>query len=411
MVVVAVAAGAGAYNWCNNAGPGRALAVAATGGQCQPRLDPAPRRRLPSDNKGTSWTLISNCNARPMYFSQLRVDPSNDKTIYVAGFRSRSRSMAERRLRRSTRPADMAIRPRRSARDLDRSEKPEAPDDRQRRRSRHLWDQGKTWDYVNTMATALAYWCHADMRHPYYVYTGLQDNGSWGGPSATRTTNGILNSDWFGIGGGDGFQTGVDPTDYNVVYTESQDGNTNRYDLRTGRSDSIRPRGPGERGRGFGGARVPRVPGVLRVRRVRRVPRGAAPGAAREEQTPRRHNRRRGHLADAVDHQTCLNAGPNDAYRFNWNTPFMLSPHNPSIVWLGGNRLFKSYNRGDTWIASPDLTKNIDRNTVALMGVPGDRTNSRRTTGSSPTARSFRSRNHPCCRASYGPAPTMGTCR
>ena len=47
-----------------------------------------------------------------------------------------------------------------------------------------------------------------------------------------------------------------------------------------------------------------------------------------------------------------LNAGPTDAYRFNWNTPFMLSPHNPSIVWLGGNRLFKSYNRGDTWIAS-----------------------------------------------------------
>src|SRR5204863_10001892 len=87
------------------------------------------------------------------------------------------------------------------------------------------------------------------------VYTGLQDNGSWGGPSATRSPNGILNSDWFGIGGGDGFQTAVDPADYNIVYTESQDGNTNRYDLRgTGRSGSIRPRGPGERGRGFGGA-------------------------------------------------------------------------------------------------------------------------------------------------------------
>jgi hypothetical protein len=62
-----------------------------------------------------------------------------------------------------------------------------------------------------------------------------------------------------------------------------------------------------------------------------------------------------------------LNAGPNDAYRFNWNTPLILSPHNPSIVWLGGNRLFKSYNRGDTWIGSQDLTKNIDRNTVALL--------------------------------------------
>ena len=51
----------------------------------------------------------------------------------------------------------------------------------------------------------------------------------------------------------------------------------------------------------------------------------------------------------------------------------MLSPHNPSIVWIGGNRLFKSYNRGEKWIASADLTKHIDRCTVTLMGVPGDR--------------------------------------
>ena len=104
------------------------------------------------------------------------------------------------------------------------------------------WDQGKTWDFVNTMATSLAYWVSADMRRPYYVYTGLQDNGSWGGPSATRSTNGIMNSDWFGIGGGDGFQTAVDPTDFNIVYTESQDGNASRYDLRTaaGRASATR---------------------------------------------------------------------------------------------------------------------------------------------------------------------------
>lgn len=70
-----------------------------------------------------------------------------------------------------------------------------------------------------------------------------------------------------------------------------------------------------------------------------------------------------------------LNAAPGDApYRFNWNTPFQLSPHNPSIVWLGGDRLFKSYNRGDNWVASADLTKRIDRNEIALMGVPGNMT-------------------------------------
>src|SRR4029077_7935191 len=102
--------------------------------------------------------------------------------------------------------------------------------------------------------TGLAYWVTADMRRPYYVYIGLQDNGSWGGPSATRSNNGILNSDWFGIGGGDGFQTAVDPTDYNIVYTESQNGATSRYDLRGRGGRSIRSVGPGgSGGRGGGG--------------------------------------------------------------------------------------------------------------------------------------------------------------
>src|SRR5688500_18082614 len=186
------------------------------------------------------------------------------------------------------------------------------------------------------MATSLPYLVSADMRRPYYVYIVLQDNGSLGGPSATRNNNGILNSDWFGIGGGDGFQTAVDPTDHNIVYTESQNGNTARYDLRTGRQVSIRPRGIAT-GRGGGGG-------------------GGGRGGG-QPQPP-----------------TVLNAGPTDVYTFNWNTPFQLSPHNPSVVWLGGNRLFKSYNRGDTWIASPDLTKQVDRNTIPIMGVPGDRT-------------------------------------
>jgi hypothetical protein len=67
-----------------------------------------------------------------------------------------------------------------------------------------------------------------------------------------------------------------------------------------------------------------------------------------------------------------LNAKAGDQYRFNWNTPVVMSPHNPKIIWFGGNRLFKSYNQGDTYVASDDLTKNVDRNTVSLMGVPGN---------------------------------------
>ncbi len=360
----------GGYSWCNNAGPGRGFGRGADPAVVVPTLDPARGGVFRSDNKGTSWTLVSNCNARPMYFSQLRVDPSNDKAIYVAGL-----------------PVAKSLDGGRTFATLDEAGGHGEPGHVDQhaiwidpKNPKHLmigndggldisWDQGKTWDYVNTMSTSLAYWVSADMRHPYFVYTGLQDNGSWGGPSATRSANGILNSDWFGIGGGDGFQTAVDPSDYAIVYTESQDGNTSRYDLRTGRSGSIRPRGPGERGRGGFGAGT-----AGRGARGGAGATAAAPGAAGEEQAVTPPQQAAGAFGGRGGPPNVLNAGSSDTYRFNWNTPFVLSPHNPSIVWLGGNRLFKSYNRGETWIASADLTKNIERNTVALMGEPGDRT-------------------------------------
>ena len=60
-----------------------------------------------------------------------------------------------------------------------------------------------------------------------------------------------------------------------------------------------------------------------------------------------------------------------ETYRFYWNTPLVMSPHNPRILYVGGDRLFKSLNRGDTWTASPDLTKHVDRNTLSIMGVSG----------------------------------------
>ena len=180
-----------------------------------------------------------------------------------------------------------------------------------------------------------------------------------------------MNSDWFGIGGGDGFQTAVDPTDFNVVYTESQDGNTSRYDLRSGRGQtSIRPRGlplvGGRGGRGAGGGTAapaaPAQPGGA-APAAPAQPGGAAAAPAAEAAPPAQFAGGRGGPPNV------LNATAPEQYRFNWNTPFMLSPHNPSIVWLGGNRLFKSLNRGDTWIASEDLTKKIDRNKVTMLGM------------------------------------------
>jgi photosystem II stability/assembly factor-like uncharacterized protein len=349
--------GGPSFDWCNNGGPnkgyvaGRGGGAGGGGGRGEnqpppgwkpPELDAKKSGVFRSDNKGQSWTPISNCNARPMYFSQLRVDPANDKTIYVAGL-----------------PVAKSLDGGKTFATLDDAGGHRAPGHVDQhaiwldpRNPKHLmigndggldvsWDQGQTWDYVNTMATGLAYVVTADMRHPYFVYIGLQDNGSWGGPSAVRGRGGIMNSDWFGIGGGDGFYTAVDPSDYNMVITESQDGNTNRYDLRTGVGKSIRPVAPPAPVTGRGEGRGQRA--------------GGAGGGGGRGGPP-----------------NVLNAKPGDQYRFNWNTPVVMSPHNPKIVWFGGNRLFKSYNQGDTYVASEDLTKQVDRNKVSLMAAPGN---------------------------------------
>jgi uncharacterized membrane protein YgcG len=119
----------------------------------------------------------------------------------------------------------------------------------------------------------------------------------------------------------------VDPTDPTVVYSESQNGNINRVDLKTGASTNIRPRAGGGGG-GFGGGGGAGQPPNI-------APRPAA----------------------------------GTQIRWNWNTPFMLSPHNPSTVLLGGSRFFVSRDRGATWTMSPDLTKQISRDERSLLGM------------------------------------------
>jgi hypothetical protein len=156
-----------------------------------------------------------------------------------------------------------------------------------------------------------------------------------------------LNSDWFRVGGGDGFYTQNDQSDWTILYSESQDGATNRVDLRSGRSNSIRPRGPGQAGRGA-------------------APAGETPDPA--AQAPAQF----GFGGNQNQSPNVVPTPPAGTfYRFYWNTPFILSPHNPRTVYLGGDRLFRSYDRGDTWIASPDLTKNIGRNDRPILGVDG----------------------------------------
>jgi photosystem II stability/assembly factor-like uncharacterized protein len=312
-------------------------------GQAPPPPDPNKSGVWRSDDSGKTWHFLSNQGDRWMYYSQMRVDPTNPEIAYQGGapfFKSTDGGKTWSTVQGMPHSDHHAIW-------ID-------PKD-----GKHLivgndggidvsYDRGDTWEYVNTVPVGQFYAVSADMRKPYYVCGGLQDNGSWCGPSATRSANGILNSDWFRVGGGDGFYTQNDQSDWTILYSESQDGATSRVDLRSGRSNSIRPRGPGQAGR------------------------GVAPQAAGETPDP---------AAQAAAAQFGFGGNPNGNvvptpaqgtnYRFYWNTPFVLSPHNPRTVYLGGDRLFRSYDRGETWMASPDLTKNIGRNDRPILEISG----------------------------------------
>src|ERR1051325_1361504 len=216
-------------------------------------LDPKKSGVWRSDDKGKTWRVVSNENNRPMYYSQIRVDPKNPENVYVGGLNF-SKSTDGGKTFKSLQPGiahsdnhAIWINPNNSDQIL-------VGNDGGLNVS---YDQGATWEFVNTIPAAQFYAIGVDMRKPYYVYGGLQDNGSWGGPSQTRNQNGITNADWHRVGGGDGFYAQVDPTDYNTVYAESQGGAMQRVDLGTGRSVSIRPRGLPRRGGGRQGGAQP----------------------------------------------------------------------------------------------------------------------------------------------------------
>jgi photosystem II stability/assembly factor-like uncharacterized protein len=192
-----------------------------------------------STDGGETWQRINSLNPRPFYYSQIHVDPSDDRYLYVMGVQLHHSNNGGATFR----TIDSRVHADHHAMWID-------PRD-----GRHLilgcdgglyisHDRGATWDFHDIMALGQFYDVTVDTRKPYRVYGGLQDNGSWGGPSHTRGSAGPINADWVRVGGGDGFVCRVDPNDPDLVYYESQYGNMGRVNLRTGERTRLRPEAP-----------------------------------------------------------------------------------------------------------------------------------------------------------------------
>jgi photosystem II stability/assembly factor-like uncharacterized protein len=168
------------------------------------------------------------------------------------------------------------------------------------------YSSAQQWRFYDNLPIIQFYKVVTDNAWPFYhIYGGTQDNNSMGGPSATNNVAGILNTDWFITNGGDGFESATDPTDPNIAYAQAQYGWLVRHDKASGEKVYIQPQ-PGK-------------------------------GEA--------------------------------AYRWNWDAPLLVSPHDHKTIYFAANKVFKSSNRGDDWTTiSGDLTQQIDRNKLKVMG-------------------------------------------
>ena len=168
------------------------------------------------------------------------------------------------------------------------------------------FDRGATWMFRENLPITQFYRVAVDQSEPFYwVYGGTQDNNTLGGPTRTLHSSGISNEDWIVTVGGDGYETQVDPTDPNILYSESQYGGLVRYDKRSGEVVRIQPQEePGE-----------------------------------------------------------------EPHRWNWDAPLMISPHSPTRLYFACQRLYRTDDRGNSWTAiSGDLTRNLDRDALPVMG-------------------------------------------
>ncbi|MCE3259591.1 MAG: glycosyl hydrolase repeat-containing protein [Bacteroidetes bacterium] len=168
------------------------------------------------------------------------------------------------------------------------------------------FDGAATWDYKANLPITQFYRVCVDNSKPfYYIYGGTQDNNTLGGPSRTISGSGITNADWFVTVGGDGFQSRVDPKEPNIIYSEWQYGGLVRFDRKSGEKVDIKP----------------------------------------------------------------MEKDGEPAYRWNWDAPIIISNADNKRIYFAANKVFRSNDRGDSWsVISPDLSRQIDRNKLPVMG-------------------------------------------
>jgi len=258
-----------------------------------------------SENGGSSWTYVNNYNNRPFYYSQIRINPQDDQRVYLLTTTYMMSEDGGKTFENGS--PDYEIHGDYHAMWIDPTNKDRYYMGADKGMS-ITHDHGKATTLLDNLPIAQFYRINYDMRDPYYVYGGLQDNGSYATASFTRDARGILSDDNWKMHWGDGQDSAFNPFDWTDAYSSMEKGTYFKYNPKT--------------------------------RALKRI----SPNSVNTIDFHKTFNK--------------LEEDP-DQLRYNWSSPLVMSPHNPSHIYVGANHLFRSTDKGQSWdIISPDLTTN-----------------------------------------------------